>query len=222
MNFSRKRIYIFAFFLSVGVLSVFGLPNLDSFKAPGPMNAGHEKLACIECHEGAKGTMRQQIQGNVKYWIGLEKNRVDFGYQTPDNKDCLACHERKDDQHPVYRFNEPKYAKVRKEIHPEKCVSCHNEHHGVRVTSELTICKHCHESLKLKHDPLETSHEVLIKNKKWNSCLGCHDFHGNHKWDVPKKESQMIPENTLKAYFKGAKSPYGKEKIKAKESRYEN
>ncbi len=223
MKYSRKIMYAVAIVLSLGILFFFSMPQADSLKLPGPMNTGHEQLACIECHVSVSGTTRQQIQNNVKYWIGLETNMVDFAYKIPGNKDCLACHDREDDQHPVYRFNEPKYTKVRKEIHPEKCLSCHKEHHGVRVTSELTNCKSCHESLKLKHDPLDISHEILIKNKKWNTCLGCHDFHGNHKWEVPKKESHMILENTLKSYFKGANSPYGKEtKSKAKESRYEN
>ena len=67
-------------------------------------------------------------------------------------------------------------------------MSCHREHQGVRVTlTEIGYCRHCHEETRLKRDPLDVSHEALIKAKEWDSCLGCHDFHGNHRMTVRKQ-----------------------------------
>jgi nitrate reductase cytochrome c-type subunit len=209
--------------LSILLIAIFFLPQTQKWQKPGAMNTGHENLSCLECHESASGTVRQQIQSNVAHWLDDSKEASSFIYTTPDNKDCIACHEREDDNHPIYRFNEPKFSKVRKILHPEHCVSCHKEHQGVRVTSEPTNCKNCHKELKIKNDSLETSHAKLIEQKNWESCLACHDFHGNHKRETPKKKIDMISQKTLKSYFEGGKNPYGKDKIaEAKESRYED
>ena len=223
MFFSRKKAYILAVILAIGLVFLLTRTQSQSFQSPGPMNTGHETLSCLECHESARGTTRQQLQSQVLKWLSLKEEAVSFGYETPNSKDCLACHEKADDKHSIYRFNEPKFSKVRKAIHPESCLSCHQEHHGLRVTSEATNCKNCHEKLSLKHDPLDVSHKVLIENKDWESCLACHDFHGSHKWEVPRKKVNMISQQTLKAYFEGGKDPYGKKKIsKARETRYED
>ena len=46
----------------------------------------------------------------------------------------------------------------------EFCISCHLEHRGVRVTmADIGYCRHCHEDTRLKIDPLDVSHEALIK-----------------------------------------------------------
>lgn len=100
-------------------------------RAPGDFNTGHENLTCNECHESADGTIRQQIQSNISYLLGNRETLAVFNLQSPDNKDCLACHNREDDKHPVYRFNEPRFIEARKAIQPQKCVSCHLEHTGV-------------------------------------------------------------------------------------------
>lgn len=223
MSLSRNKFYLISLILGLILIYIFTLEAFSSWRISGDMNKGHEKLSCVECHQPAKGTTRQQIQSNVKYWLGFITEATPFGYITPDNKDCLSCHEREDDNHPVYRFNEPKFSKARKAIHPEHCSSCHQEHNGVRVTSKPTNCKHCHKDLRLKEDKISPAHQTLIKDKNWVSCLGCHDFHGNHKRETPTKKENMIVEDTLKAYFLGGKNPYGDRKITTtKETRYED
>jgi hypothetical protein len=223
MLLSRNKFYLISLLLGLLLIYIFTLDSFSSWRVSGVMNKGHEKLSCVECHEHAKGNMRQQIQSNVKYFLGFISEATPFGYITPDNKDCLSCHEREDDNHPVYRFNEPKFSKVRKVIHPEHCLSCHEEHKGVRVTSKPTNCKYCHENFNLKEDKISPSHETLIFNKKWKSCLACHDFHGNHKKKIAVKKEYMILEHTLKAYFLGGEDPYGNKKItETRKTRYEN
>ena len=165
MSLSRNKFYLISLLLGLIMIYIFTLEAFSSWSVSGAMNKGHEKLSCVECHQPAKGTTRQQIQSNVKYWLGFITEATPFGYITPDNKDCLSCHEREDDNHPVYRFNEPKFSKARKAIHPEHCSSCHQEHNGVRVTSKPTNCKHCHKDLRLKEDKISPSHETLIKDK---------------------------------------------------------
>ena len=106
---------------------------------------------------------------------------VDFGHQPVTNATCLECHDRPNDRHPVFRFFEPRFAEAREQIQPQYCLSCHLEHSGKRVTTfEITSCVHCHKDITLNHDPTTISHEDLIEAGQWESCLGCHDFHGNH------------------------------------------
>jgi nitrate/TMAO reductase-like tetraheme cytochrome c subunit len=146
-----------------------------------------------------------------------------FNFKFPDNKDCLACHEREDDRHPVYRFNEPRFIEARQAIQPQFCVSCHKEHTGVRVSSDPENCKFCHQKLKMKEDPLDISHFDLIKLKNWDTCLACHDFHGDHVMKTPTNTKDMLDQQQIKNYMAGGKDPYSdKKRTQYRQSRYEN
>lgn len=67
---------------------------------------------------------------------------------------------------------------------------------------------HCHEELKLKNDPIDVSHKQLIQEKNWDSCLTCHDYHGNHdmKVEVEVKKGVALPE--VEKYFNRGSNPY--------------
>lgn len=185
------------------------LPGRESLHARGPMNSGHEDIGCDNCHLPAPGTIRQQLQANARYLLGLRGVAADFGLQRAGNDRCLACHGFPEERHPVFRFNEPRFQEVREALHPESCVSCHREHLGVRVSLERTdYCRHCHEETRLKRDPIDVPHEALVAAKKWDSCLGCHDFHGNHVMTVRERVGDAIPPDLIQAYFRGGESPY--------------
>jgi hypothetical protein len=190
------------------VLLLF-LPWNESFHANGPMAPGHETLSCAACHQQEVGTFRQRLQANVRYLLGWRATSVSLGHRPVGNAACLRCHERPNERHPVYRFLEPRYAKVRAAIAPQWCVSCHREHTGQRVTVAATICQHCHDRLKLRNDPIRPSHVDLIKLEQWESCLGCHDFHGNHKMWTPRQIEAAISTDRIRAYLHNADSPYG-------------
>jgi len=55
-------------------------------------------------------------------------------------------------------------------------------------------------------------HDRLIALNRWESCLGCHDFHDNHIMKAPKTVEQIIPAEKIRAYFQGGTSPYGDER----------
>jgi hypothetical protein len=173
------------------------------------MNIGHERLDCAQCHVTAAGTVRQQLQANARYWLGLRKEPVDFGSKDVQNVDCLACHDRPFDRHPVFRFNEPRFEKARKNLGVHECQSCHAEHRGAKVVVEATYCAECHSELKLERDPIDVPHEELVKGDRWEACLGCHDFHGNHERSTPKRLDQALSPLDIERYFAGARSPYG-------------
>ena len=173
------------------------------------MNIGHEKLACESCHTPAPGTTRQQVQANVRYLLGLRKTAADFGNRDVTNSDCLACHERPFDRHPVFRFNEPRFEKARAELGANQCQSCHAEHTGKKVTAKATYCSTCHSDLEMENDPIDVPHVKLVEQERWETCLGCHDFHGNHKYVAPKKVKQVFTPARIADYFHGGKSPYG-------------
>ena len=220
-TFRHKYRLGYALGLALSVLSVIMLFGEDfvDWHSPGTANSGHGKLICSDCHRPAPGTTRQQLQANIKHLIGLRKHDSYFGFNPVDNAYCLDCHDRPDDRHPVQRFNEPRFTEVRKKLHPEQCVACHSEHHNVRVTqANIGFCQNCHEEFSLKHDPISVPHQTLAKQQRWDTCLGCHDFHGNHKMPLPTDLKQAIPANRIHAYFQGDVSPYpGTIRYKAKE-----
>lgn len=215
--------YITGLVLSILLLLSLSMSQFQTIRSPGVLNTGHEALECKECHENAGGSIRQQIQANLNYLLGARSSQVTFNYESPDNHDCLACHTRDNDNHPIYRFNEPRFQEVREKIQPQYCNSCHKEHSGVRVTSNPENCKQCHDETIVKEDPLDISHEILVKQNKWDTCLQCHDFHGNHEMQIPTHTPDMHDANLINQYFKGGKDPYSLIKTyKAKESRYDN
>lgn len=233
-NFRRRQNIGLAFGLFTGVLIVIwlSLPANARLRAPGNMNIGHDKLSCDECHIPTAGSFRQKIQANAQYWLGVRQTFVSLGYAPVANEDCLDCHERPDERHPVFRFFEPRFKKARAEIGAQYCVSCHREHSGVRVTVDMQFCALCHKRLDIKNDPLMTvfgskdarpalvSHKQLVQSKRWNTCLGCHDFHGNHRMKTETSMARLIDSEVIKKYFQGSKSPYSKDKYhKAKKTR---
>lgn len=120
---------------------------------------------------------------------------------------------RPDDRHPISRFLEPHFIDARHALGVHECAGCHLEHQGKRVTlPTIGICTHCHEETALQDDPIAPTHAELVRADEWNTCLRCHDFHGNHPRDTPTRLAQSIPEATVRAYFDGAPSPYAKRK----------
>jgi hypothetical protein len=184
-------------------------PGQAHLLAPGPMNTGHDTLACASCHVPAPGTVRQQLQTVARTWFRGEAGPIDLGFRAVGNAQCQACHDRPDDRHPVFRFLEPRFAEARAAIHPELCTSCHREHNGVRVAiADGTYCSHCHADLTVEHDRIDTSHRTLVAAKRWDTCLGCHDYHGNHGLEPPTRLADAIAPAAIQAYLRGGPSPY--------------
>ncbi len=186
--------------------------DYERWRSPGPANAGHESLACSECHREAKGSVRQQLQTNVRWMLGLAKEQADFGLIAVSSEDCAACHQRPSDRHPIYRFVEPRFAKVRDAIAPQRCTSCHREHTGRRVTIQNGFCKHCHAGLSIPNDPAEPTHEGIVQAEAWTTCLRCHDFHGNHDGEAPKHLIEAVSVAEIDRYLSGGASPYATRK----------
>lgn len=213
-NGNSRRLQNLAYWLGAGlglaILAVNALPVGEKLHAKGPMNSGHETLSCAACHKDAPGSFRQQIQTNLRYALRQRDASANFGRKPVGNEACLGCHERPNDRHPVYRFLEPRFAQARENLRPHQCASCHQEHSGKRVTlADAGYCIQCHKDTKLKKDPIDTPHADLIAQKRWGTCLGCHDFHGNHIMEAEKSVGKAIPPERIRAYFDGGTSPYG-------------
>jgi len=202
--------YLVGLCVGLGIMAFTVFPIGEWLHAKGPMNTGHTTLACTACHKHAPGSFRQQIQANLRHAIGRRTLPAFFGRLPVGNAECMACHERPNDRHPVYRFLEPRFSEAREALRPHQCVSCHTEHQGRRVTSaKIDYCVNCHKETRLKKDPIDVSHEDLIARKQWDSCLGCHDFHGNHIMQTEKSFDKRTPPEKIRAYFDGGPSPYG-------------
>lgn len=215
--FTKRRLLGISFGIVLGIFAVLVLlaPQNERLHALGPMTVGHESMNCKTCHTDSQGTIRQQVQANVRYFFRLRQSPVDFGKKEVTNDTCLTCHSRPNERHPVYRFNEPRYAQVRAELAPQNCVSCHLEHNGKRVTQpDITFCSSCHKETKLKNDPLDISHETLIAKNQWNTCMSCHDYHGNHEMKVSTSTKKTINNEIIFNYLNGTSpSPYSAKKI---------
>ena len=202
---------------SLVILILLFSPLAKPYLIGGPMLTGHENLKCIACHKDAPGTLRQQLQANTQYLLGTRDKFTSVGFRPAENKECIHCHARPNDRHPVYRFQEPKYRHVRQATGAHRCASCHREHNAQRISINADFCQHCHDELQLKQDPLDVSHQQLVKQERWLSCLTCHDFHGNHDMTVPTKMQQAIQTELIKDYFQRGQNPYpGKPVYKAK------
>jgi len=219
MRNSRRRRqnigYLIGMVLGLASVVILSVSWGEEYLTPGPSNVGHENVKCKYCHISANGTFRQQIQANVLYILEKRPIPADFGHKDVSNKRCLACHRRSNERHPVYRFFEPRYKKVRQRLKPHLCVTCHLEHSGKRVTmTDISYCQSCHKKLVLKHDPISIPHHQLIRDQRWQTCLGCHDFHGNHIMETEKEVANSIISKRIFEYFNGGKSPYSKIKHK--------
>jgi hypothetical protein len=208
----KAACYFFGTVVALLGCATMVMPNWQHIYAKGPANTGHAKLTCVECHFESPGTVRQQLQAKVYFRLGMRNTDVEFGHAKVGNQQCDTCHSRDQDSHPVHRFLEPRFEEARAELGVHLCVSCHREHTGVRSTLPETACSLCHNDLKLKVDPLDVPHHVLIEKNNWASCLGCHDYHNNHRRNVQKSVKQAYSPSVIKAYMDGGPSPYGTEK----------
>ena len=202
-------------FLSTAVFVSLQQTENEAWLSKGPFTPGHGELSCNSCHQEAEGSIRQQLQAKLKFQTGFRHTDADFGLKKVENASCLSCHERPDDHHPTFRFNEPRFAEVRKTLDATRCGSCHTEHKGTLASvAETTICSNCHQDLKIKQDPLELSHEELIGKSLWSSCMQCHDYHGNHKMEVATSLKDTIPVEAIITYLRKGTDPFSTEKIK--------
>ena len=201
--------------LGVILISGFTFLNNGQFKMKGTYNTGHENLKCEDCHFEAEGNLRQQVQHNVKTFLKVHEHKtyIDVGHKRVDNTACQSCHQRPNDRHPVSRFKEIRFAEQRKELGIHECRACHSEHSGTRMSIlPSNYCKSCHENTEVKDDPLDIKHHDLFRDGKWNTCLQCHDFHGNHIYEVPQKMKDTIPLLEVQNYLKGEKVIYSTRK----------
>jgi len=199
--------------LLLAALFVGATTRADRWFAAGPANTGHEDLACGECHHEAAGTIRQQLQANVQHAMGAREDAVPLGFLAPDNQTCVECHDREgEDRHPPFRFREPRFEDARADLGPQYCTSCHQEHLGVRVTAPVDFCQHCHLEFEPEEDPIEPTHQALADAGAHEQCLGCHDFHGSHIYELPVAHEAAFGLEAVQAYLDGGASPYGEEK----------
>ncbi|MBT0958491.1 hypothetical protein IV417_13960 [Alphaproteobacteria bacterium KMM 3653] len=177
--------------------------------AHGPIQAGHSAVDCTGCHENSPGTLRQQIQANLQYTLGNRALPVGFAKQPVTSAQCLHCHDRPNERHPIYRFNEPRFAQALQSIAANTCLGCHSEHTGARAEIDTGFCQSCHEDVALKQDPLDVAHVQLAAQGNWGSCLGCHDFHGNHARSAQTRLIDAYATGEIEAYLSNGPSPYG-------------
>jgi hypothetical protein len=213
--FAGLTVFILAVVAALGLS--FDSP-VNRILAPGVMTPGHENISCRACHKPAPGTIRQQIQANLRYWVGLRAEGADFGNAPVTATACASCHVRKADTHPTYRFKEPRFLDAVNRLDARDCLTCHIEHRDRRVLAKADECQLCHDRLVVKNDPLDAPHRTLISNADWASCLGCHDYHGNHERKAQTAFADRYSRSAIDSYMGDGPSPYGKaKKEKAKQ-----
>ena len=157
--------------------------------------------------------MRQQVQANLRFWLGLRRTPAIFGHEPVNSTPCIECHKRENDRHPTFRFREPRFTNVNQTLDAKSCLSCHAEHQGTRVSSGGEFCQLCHGDLKPRTDPISPSHIQLVKDQQWNTCLTCHDFHGNHPVKAPVSFDDAHALADVRDYLASGRDPYSVIKI---------
>lgn len=190
------------------------VPDNTTLHTPGPLIEAHAKVSCESCHRSAPGTLRQQLSANARWLAGLRDAPAEIGAEPVDNSACRACHDRPDDRHPVFRFLEPRFASARATLQAHQCRGCHVEHSGKSVSTGAAFCGECHGGLEVKNDPLDVSHQELAAKDRFDTCLGCHDFHGNHRHEPPDRIDRALGHSALIRYFSGGPSPYTGPKLR--------
>lgn len=191
---------------------------LEAQRPHGHPNVGHEQLKCVACHADTGASTRQVLQAKVKYALGLRQTGAVLGTQPVTSATCVQCHANPDDRHPPQRVLEPRFAQARQETGAQLCVSCHREHQATRVSlPAANYCVSCHQDTQVKDDRIAPTHATLIADKRWETCLQCHDYHGNHRWITPKRLVDAPSVELLEKYLKGGPSPYGSTIVKAKQ-----
>lgn len=220
---SARRTFRFKAYVAGAALAVlpFALLTapLEDARPHGHPNVGHEQLQCVQCHVQSPASTRQALQAKVRHALGWRQTGAQFGMQAVTSATCIQCHANPDDRHPSNRFLEPRFEQARAETGAQLCVSCHREHSAARVTVAPTYCVSCHQDLKVKDDKASPTHDFLVRNKRWESCLQCHDFHGNHRWNTPLKLQDANSLQALERYLRGGPSPYGATVVKAKQGK---
>jgi hypothetical protein len=126
------------------------------------------------------------------------------------NATCGHCHENPDDRHAPHRFLEPRFEDARAETGAHLCVRCHREHSQARVTAPAgSHCASCHMELKVRNDRTTPSHELLVMQERWDTCMQCHDYHGNHGWRAPQRLHEAASLEQLQHYLRDGPSPFG-------------
>ena len=69
----------------------------------------------MDIRKTAPGTVRQQLQAKVQFWLELRATHAAFGHTPVGNEQCTGCHARDQDSDPVHRFLEPRFFEARAE-----------------------------------------------------------------------------------------------------------
>lgn len=217
-----RRAYQSALMLALLLSVVVNLPWALALWPTGHPTPGHEALTCEDCHRKAPGSARQQLQAKAKHLLGIRAVDVAWHHHPVGNAECMACHDRPKDVHAPHLFMEARYTSVRASLGPENCLSCHREHRARRVTlRDGLFCSACHSDMNLKTDalapPASPTHATLTREGRWETCLGCHDYHGNHLRAAPNRLDEALSESMIRTGLRGGASPWGEElKVRAK------
>jgi hypothetical protein len=160
------------------------------------------------------------LQAKAKLALGLRQTGAVLGMEPVASATCIQCHANPDDQHAASRFLEPRFDQARADTGAQLCVSCHREHSQARVTApSASYCVSCHADLQVRADRASPTHAQLLASKRWETCLQCHDYHGNHRFAAPLRLQDAATLDTLQQYLRQEPSPYGGTVVKARQDK---
>ena len=66
--------------------------------------------------------------------------------------------------------------------------------------------------MEVPYDKTVPTHAQLKEEEAWETCMSCHDFHGNHMTEIPNRLQDGISTEALLDYMDGGSDPYSEEK----------
>jgi len=81
------------------------------------------------------------------------------------------------------------------------------------------FCVTCHSGMEVREDRTTPTHAALAAEERWDTCLRCHDFHGNHHHEWPESLEEAFGGREVLRHLDSGAPLYGEKREPARTSR---
>ena len=74
------------------------------------------------------------------------------------------------------------------------------------------FCSTCHSDLGAIDKPIQPTHPELVAGERWDTCMRCHDYHGNHVREAPRTLEEAFDGRTVLRHLDSGAPLYGEKR----------